>query len=205
MRSIGLLTFMLPVGYSAASGILTGNAIGESKPKLAMTYYFVCMFMASFITVLQMSVLWFGTESFVNMYTNNPKIAYYLRDAWPILILFTLFDTTQAMGMSVIRATGKQAVGAVITGTAYFALGVPISWYFAFKKGMDVRGLWWGPTLATAYNTLWYNFIIFTIDWPRLIQETKDRVAAEKKLREELQLEEQNKDKFAKVDTEGNE
>ena len=43
MRSIGLLTFMLPVGYSGASGILTGNAIGASKPKLAITYYKVCM------------------------------------------------------------------------------------------------------------------------------------------------------------------
>ena len=60
MRSIGLLTFMLPVGYSAASGILSGNAIGAYKPKLAMTYYFVCMLMALIITILQMSVLWFG-------------------------------------------------------------------------------------------------------------------------------------------------
>lgn len=67
------------------------------------------------------------------MYTNNPAIACYLYEAWPILILFTLFDTTQAMGMSVIKATGKQAAGAVITGSAYFCLGVPISWYFAFK------------------------------------------------------------------------
>ena len=36
MRSLGLLTFMLPVGYSFAVGVLTGNAIGEGKPKLAM-------------------------------------------------------------------------------------------------------------------------------------------------------------------------
>jgi len=28
MRSIGLLTFMLPIGYSSASGILSGAAIG---------------------------------------------------------------------------------------------------------------------------------------------------------------------------------
>lgn len=52
MRSIGLLTFMLPVGYSSAVGILTGNAIGEAKPKLAMQFYKVCLFMASIITVV---------------------------------------------------------------------------------------------------------------------------------------------------------
>ena len=60
MRSIGLLTFMLPVGYSAASGILSGNAIGAYKPNLAIQYYYVCMLMALLITILQMSVLWFG-------------------------------------------------------------------------------------------------------------------------------------------------
>ena len=51
MRSLGLLTFMLPVGYSSASKILSGNAIGEYKPKLALMYYKVCLFMASLITI----------------------------------------------------------------------------------------------------------------------------------------------------------
>lgn len=107
MRSLGLLTFMLPVGYSSASGILTGNALGEYKPNLAITYYKVCLMMASIITMIQMSVLWFAEDSMVRMYTSNPAVAALLHDAWPILILFTLFDTTQAMGMSVIKATGK--------------------------------------------------------------------------------------------------
>ena len=70
MRSMGLLTFMLPVGYSFASGILAGNAIGAGKPKEAMMYYKVCLVLASFITVLQMSILWFGRQGFFNMYTD---------------------------------------------------------------------------------------------------------------------------------------
>ena len=42
--------------------------------------------------------------------------------------------------------------------------------------------------MAVAYNTLWYNIIIFRIDWPDLIRGIKDRELAEKKLREELAL-----------------
>ena len=59
-----------------------------------MTYYFVCLFMASLITVMQMSVLWFAQDNIVNMFTNNPAIAAFLKDVWPVLIIFTLFDTT---------------------------------------------------------------------------------------------------------------
>ena len=186
MRSLGLLTFMLPVGYSQASSILTGNAIGAYKPKLAITFYKVCLFMALIITMLQMSVLWLARDAMIRMYTNNEAVAPLLASAWPILIIFTLFDTTQAMGMSVIRASGKQGWGAFITGTAYFVIGIPCSYYFAFVKGQDVRGLWWGPTLATLYNTLCYNFIIFRINWPELINEIIKREEKESEVREKL-------------------
>lgn len=54
-----------------------------------------------------MSILWFAKDPMIRMYTDNPAVQVYLNDAWPILIIFTLFDTTQAMGMSVIKATGK--------------------------------------------------------------------------------------------------
>ena len=70
MRSMGLLTYMLPVGYSFASAILSGNSIGAGRPNEAITYYKVCMLLACFITVLQMSVLWFAREGFFNMYTD---------------------------------------------------------------------------------------------------------------------------------------
>ena len=70
MRSLGLLTFMLPVGYSTASGILTGNAMGAAQPNVAMTYYAVCMFVAMMITVLQAGILWLGQDAFIRMYTN---------------------------------------------------------------------------------------------------------------------------------------
>ena len=139
--------------------------------------------MALVITVIQMSVLWFAQDAMIRMYTSNDAVAPLLADAWPILIFFTFFDTTQAMGMSLIRATGKQGLGAIITGTAYFVIGIPCSYYFAFVRGQDIRGLWWGPTLATLYNTLWYNLIIVRIDWPRLIGEIIEREEKENQVR----------------------
>ena len=109
------------------------------------------------------------------MYTSNPNIAHFLKDAWPILIIFTFFDTTQALGMSVIKATGKQALGAIFTALSYFLLGIPTSWYLAFREDMDNRGLWWGPAIACASNTILYNIIVFRINWKELISEVKQR------------------------------
>lgn len=194
MRSLGLLTFMLPVGYSSASGILGGNAIGEGNSQKALTYYKVCMMMAIFITIFQMTVLWLARDAMIKMYTDISAVSDMMVDAWPVLIIFTLFDTTQAMGMSIIRASGKQAFGAFITGTAYFVFGIPTSYYFAFVKDQGCRGLWWGPTLAVAYNTLWYNVIIYRMDWPKLITEIKERREKEEEIRKQLEIERQEQE-----------
>lgn len=165
MRSLGLLTFMLPVGYASANGILVGNAIGESKPKLALMYYRVCMAMACIITVLQMGALWIARDPLIKMYTDHADISAYIKDAWNVLIIFTFFDTTQAMAMYVIRGSGKQVMGSIITGIAYFFVGIPISYWCAFERGMDLKGLWCGPIAAVAFNTVFYNVLIYRIDW----------------------------------------
>lgn len=39
LRSIGLITFMLPVGISQACGTLVGNAVGEGRKDKALSYY----------------------------------------------------------------------------------------------------------------------------------------------------------------------
>ena len=52
--------------------------------------------------------------------------------------------------------------------------------------------------MAVAYNTLWYNVIIFRIDWKELIRGIKERELAENKLREELA---QKNDDFQKTTT----
>ena len=90
------------------------------------------------------------------------------------------------MAMSVIRASGKQALGSFITGTAYFIFGIPASWYFAFSRDMGLRGLWIGPTIAVAYNTVFYNIIIACIDWPALVKDIKQRERDEMELRKKL-------------------
>ena len=107
MRSIGLLTFMMPVGFASGSGILVGNSIGEKKPKLAMQFYRVAMVAAGAITVVQIIALYFAENPFHKVFTDQSEVRDQLALAWPVLLVFTFFDTTQAVGGSVVRAAGK--------------------------------------------------------------------------------------------------
>ena len=79
------------------------------------------------------------------------------------------------MGNSMIKATGKQGLGALIAGSGYFVLGIPLAYYFAFVKMLGISGLWRGFTIATLYIVVCYNVLIFRIDWPNLIDEIIQR------------------------------
>jgi Na+-driven multidrug efflux pump len=47
-------------------------------------------------------------------------------------------------------------MGALITGIAYFCLGIPLTLLMVFKYEAGIIGIWCGPILATAFNTVMY-------------------------------------------------
>ena len=59
VRSLGLLTFMVPLGVMFGSGIIIGNSLGEGRPKVALQYYRSAMLYALIIAATQISVLYF--------------------------------------------------------------------------------------------------------------------------------------------------
>lgn len=79
------------------------------------------------------------------------------------------------MGLSVIRGTGKQSLGAIFTITAFVLLGVPLAFFCGIVKEMGVFGLWIGPTVACAYLTVMYNVLIACIDWNKVFAEIREK------------------------------
>lgn len=63
---------------------------------------------------------------------------------------------------------------------AYVVLAIPISYVCGFTLELDNLGLWVGPTVAVAFNTIFYNVMIAFIDWKKLITGNKQREEMEK-------------------------
>ena len=59
MRSLGLISFMMPVGFATASFAFVGISVGKKKPKCAMQYYRLCMTAGVFISIIQIIALFF--------------------------------------------------------------------------------------------------------------------------------------------------
>jgi len=163
------MTFMIPAGFSSASGTLVGNSIGEGSPPLVMQYYQVSMFCATIVSFATIAGLMVFEEPIIGMFTDGEGVLQHMKSAWPVLLIFVVFDSTQAIGGSVMRATANQGTAAFITSTAYWAVGIPASALFCFYWEFDLFGMWIGPTLATAINTMCYTILISRMNWGSLI------------------------------------
>lgn len=70
MRSLGLLTFMVPVGFSKACGFYVGVFIGRGSEASIKHYYNVSMIMAIAVGIFQMLLLWALKDQVIAMYTD---------------------------------------------------------------------------------------------------------------------------------------
>ena len=106
LRTLGLITFMLPVGIMSASGTLIGNSVGAGRADHAIIYYETSMKMGVALAIVQVLVLLLGKDLFVLLFTNQQAVGEQMMLAWPVLMIFVIFDTTQGISSSVIRGTG---------------------------------------------------------------------------------------------------
>ena len=94
MRSIGLITFMMPMGFSVGAGIMIGKSIGQKNTNLAMQYYKVGQVSMCLLSVLQIAVLFCFRDQIIAAFTSNSNIKATMKEAWPYLLVFTFFGAT---------------------------------------------------------------------------------------------------------------
>ena len=121
----------------------------------------------------------------ISIYTSIPGIIKHIDSAWFVFNLFVIVDTTQGVGASVMRATGQQKRGAVITFLAYWIIGIPISCLLVYSYDMHLPGIWVGPTLACAFNTVAYLFIYKRMDLQDLVKKAYEQRQKDKRKKAE--------------------
>ena len=174
MRSIGLLTFMIPAGFSSASNTLTGNSVGNKKPNLAHQYYKVALFCSAVISIVTILIMLVLETQMIRLFTDVTSVAAHMRNAWPMICVFVFFDSAQGIGASVMRGKRNWQLR---KSSLHYIVSLLGSWHprlllhvLCFAPGLKyLFGMWIGPTIAVAFNTLMYNCFIQRMNWKDLI------------------------------------
>lgn len=142
--NLAALTFMVPLGVSAAAAVRVGHAVGagdapRSRRAARMAYALGAGFMCT-TAVLFLAV----PKQLAGWYTKDAALIALAGSLIPIAGVFQIFDGLQAVGAGVLRGLGDTRVPVIAMLCGYWLIGVPISVILGFYTAMGSRGLWWG-------------------------------------------------------------
>jgi MATE family multidrug resistance protein len=143
------LTFMIAYGIAGATQVRVGNAWGRGDPRgMAMAGW----------TGLGIALLFTGAvaaayagvpESALAVFTSDPEV---IVTAAPVLIwvvLATIFDGGQSVMNNACRGRGDTWVPTMLHFGSYWLVMVPLAWFFAFRTGNGLTGIYQGIALAS--------------------------------------------------------
>ena len=148
--SLASLTFMVPLGISAAAAVKVGQAVGaadQARARRAAAAALLCG--GGFMTVSALVLLsapgWLAAA-----YTDVVEVAALAAALIPIAGFFQVFDGLQVVSTGVLRGAADTRAPMIINVLGFWLLGMPASLLLGFRLGLGPHGLWWGLVVGLA-------------------------------------------------------
>ncbi|MDP2311169.1 MAG: MATE family efflux transporter [Pseudomonadota bacterium] len=146
--NLATVSFMVPMGVSAAASTRVGHLIGAGLPwafagRTALLLGGGIMGGSALAFALLPDLL-------ARVYTDDPAVIALVVTLLPIVAAFQLFDGLQVVAFGVLRGAGDLRLPALANLLGYWALGIPLGWWLAFRAGWGAPGIFAGLALALA-------------------------------------------------------
>jgi MATE family multidrug resistance protein len=148
--NLAALTFMVPLGVSAAAAVQVGHAVGradETGVRRAASSALLCGGGFMVLTAL----LFLGLPRALALaYTSNAEVVALAATLIPVAGVFQVFDGLQIVSSGALRGLGDTRTPMVVNLLGFWLVGMPVSLGLGFGLGWGPRGLWWGFVFGLA-------------------------------------------------------
>jgi MATE family multidrug resistance protein len=146
--SMAGLTYMVPLGISAAAAVRVGQALGRRDADGASRAGWTAMVLgAGFMTCMAV-VFWTVPKYIVRLYTPDPVVMHAASALLFVAAFFQLFDGLQTVATGALRGAGDTRTPMICHLVFYWLLGLPLGYYLCFRAGWGAPGMWTGLCLA---------------------------------------------------------
>jgi len=138
------VTFMVPVGISAAGAIRVGHALGRRDVEgVARAGWAVLLIGSAFMSVA--SILFIVIPlPLAMLYSTDPAVLRLSVTLLAIAAAFQLFDGVQVIATGILRGLGNTHTPMLWNLFGHWLIGLPVSYLLCFTFGMGAAGLWIG-------------------------------------------------------------
>lgn len=146
--NIASLTFMVPFGLGAAASTRVGNLIGAGLAWGRAAA--VAIGAGAAFMLLMAGALTAGAVPLARLFAPDPEVVAVAAVLLPVAGAFQLFDGVQAVAFGVLRGVGDTRAPAIVNFIGYWALGLPLGWWWGVHRGGGPVGIWAGLALGLA-------------------------------------------------------
>jgi multidrug resistance protein, MATE family len=142
------LTYMVPLGISAAAAVRVGQALGRRDPAGASRAGWTAISLGAGFMLLMAIAFWTVPHWIVRVYTESQEV---IRSAGELLFVaafFQLFDGIQTVATGALRGAGDTRTPMACHLVFYWLVGLPVGYYLCFRVGLGAPGMWAGLSLA---------------------------------------------------------
>lgn len=171
--NLASISYMMATGLSSAATVRVGNQLGRNDIKTLREAGFTVFTMAA-IFMLVSAVLFIVFREFLpSLYIDDKTVIQMSSSLLIIAGLFQLSDGIQVVGLGALRGMADVRVPTIVTLIAYWVIGLPLGYIFAFVLDMQAKGIWYGLLIGLTITgfMLLYRFHSLSA---RLLQKQKE-------------------------------
>jgi MATE family multidrug resistance protein len=142
------LTYMVPLGLSAAAAVSVGHAQGAGDGKKAARAGWMAIGLGAGFMSLAMLAFLLAPRPIIEVYTRDAAVLAIGPGLLALAGTFQIFDGIQSVSTGALRGLGDTRTAMAANLFAYGAVGLPLGAFLCFVRGWGVYGIWTGLTVA---------------------------------------------------------
>ncbi len=142
------LTYMVPLGVSAAAAVSVGHAVGAGDLARARRAGWLALALGTGFMLLAAVAFLAEPVPLIALYTRNPQVMALGTSLLGIVAAFQIFDGIQTVSTGALRGLGETKIPMYANLVGYWVLGLPLGFVLCFAMHWGIYGLWIGLTLA---------------------------------------------------------
>jgi MATE family multidrug resistance protein len=145
------VSYMVPLGFSAAAAVAVGHAVGAGNQPRARRVGSMAITLGTLFMAVAAAAFLIIPKELIHVYTHDSQTVAIGARLLVVAAVFQIFDGIQGIGTGALRGLGHTRGPMLLNLVAYGVIGLPVGYLLCFKTGLGIYGLWTGLTLALIF------------------------------------------------------